>query len=264
MSIALLIEWRGFRMFAGGDIEKFTEQKIADLDDALDVDVYKADHHGSDTSTSSDFIRDLAPTVVIISNGDDGKYNHPRQVTLDTLAVLPGPPTVFQTNRYTKGPPGGDVDDAHIADLDPSGPEGTIHVAVDGTAGRYVVSYGTTSDTFAIKARQAATQAVVIESLLPNPVGSDRDLEEVTIRNDGPGVVDLTGWWLQDAAGRRWPLTELGTVAAGASETTVRHGFPMNLNNDGDTVTLIDATGQTIDQFTYSTSSEGVRITTGH
>ena len=78
------------------------------------------------------------------------------------------------------------------------------------------------------------------------------------------GTVDLTGWWLEDAAGRRWPLTDLGTIAAGASETTVRNGLPLNLNNNGDTVKLIDPLGQTRDEFTYPTSSEGVRITTGH
>jgi len=108
------------------------------------------------------------------------------------------------------------------------------------------------------------TQSVVIESLLPNPVGIDRDLEEVTIRNDGPGAVDLTGWFLQDAAGRRWPLAQLGSVAAGASGTSVRNGFPLNLNNNGDTVSLIDPRGQIRNQFTYATSQEGVRITTGH
>ena len=50
MSISLLIAFRGFRYFVGGDIETFTEKKIALRDLVKDVDIYKANHHGSHTS----------------------------------------------------------------------------------------------------------------------------------------------------------------------------------------------------------------------
>ena len=139
MSVALLIEWMGFRLFVGGDIESFTEGKIAALDAVTDVDVYQANHHGSHSSTSAAFIRDLSPSAVIISNGDRADYRHPRRVTLEALATLPDPPRVFQTNRYTKGGLGGNVEDAFIADLDPTGPEGTIRITVDAGTGQYAV-----------------------------------------------------------------------------------------------------------------------------
>jgi competence protein ComEC len=263
-SVALLIEWHGFRHFVGGDIERFTELKIADLDAVLDVDVYLANHHGSDTSSSSDFLRDLEPMVVIISNGDHGGHEHPRRITLDTLAQLPGPPTVYQTNRYTKGGEGGNVLFDFIADLVPDGDEGTIEVVVDGLAGTYTVAFDTASWTFPIKDRGAQTQAVVIESLLPDPVGNDRELEEVTIRNDGPGAVDLSGWLLQDDLGRRWPLTELGSLAAGTSATSIRAGRPLNLHNEQETVELIDPLGAVRDRFSYNGTQEGLPIVTGH
>ena len=264
MSVALLIEWQGFRLFVGGDIESFTEEKIAALDAVTDVDVYQANHHGSHSSTSAAFILDLSPSVVIISNGDRADYRHPRQVTLEALASLPEPPAVFQTNRYTKGGLGGNVADDFIADQDPSGPEGTIRVTVDASGGQYSIRYGTNQHTFAIKNRTPPETSIVIESLLPNPVGPDRELEEVTVRNEGPGTVDLKEWYLRDLALRRWPLADLGTLAAGSSGTTLRRGLPLNLNNGGDTIVLVDPTGQVRDRFGYTTTAEGIRIVTGN
>lgn len=42
MSVSLLISFRGFKAFYGGDIEQPTEAKIAALDLVTDVDLYKA------------------------------------------------------------------------------------------------------------------------------------------------------------------------------------------------------------------------------
>ena len=56
MSVSLLITFGSFRYFIGGDIEAPTEQKIADRDLVKDVDVYIADHHGSDTSSIVPFL----------------------------------------------------------------------------------------------------------------------------------------------------------------------------------------------------------------
>ena len=117
--------------------------------------------------------------------------------------------------------------------------------------------------TFDIKNRTPADATVVIESLLPDPVGEDRELEEVTIRNDGPGTADLAQWYLQDLALRRWPLSDLGRLPSGATGTTQRRGLPLNLNNTGDTIVLVDPAGQIRDRFGYDASTEGTRIVTG-
>jgi len=263
MSVSLLITLGTFRYFIGGDIEQTTEAKIAERDLVLDVDIYQANHHGSDTSSLPAFMTDMKPRVIIISNGNRADYRHPRQSTLTFYATLPGPPTVFQTNKYLKGGNGGNVPDAFIADPETTDDDGTILVTVDTAGGSYKVTYGTNSEhTFSVKATTGAS--VVIESLLPNPAGDDTQLEEVTMRNKGGNAVSLSGWKLQDRSGQAWSLTNLGTLAPGQSKTIRRNGMAMSLNNSGDEVKLLDAADIVKDSFSYTSSTEGTAIQTGH
>lgn len=102
----------------------------------------------------------------------------------------------------------------------------------------------------------------MIQSLLPNPAGDDEQLEEVVLRNTGTAPVSLAGWTLRDRSGLLWTLT--GSLAAGQSQTFLRGGQPMSLNNAGDEIILLDNTGTERDRFAYTTSTESTRITTTH
>ena len=152
MSVALLITFRGFKAFYGGDTEAPTETKIAAHDLALNVDLYKASHHGSHSSSSDIFMHDLLPSVVVISNGSHGTFKHPRQVTLDTYAALTPAPVVFQTNKCLQSSPCANVPEAQIADPETTDQDGTILITVDAATSSYTVQYGTTTRTFAVKA----------------------------------------------------------------------------------------------------------------
>lgn len=81
MSVALLLTFQGFTAFFGGDMERPTEAKIAARDLVMDIDLYKSSHHGSDTSSSPDFMTDLRSSVVVISNGSHGTFKHPRKIS---------------------------------------------------------------------------------------------------------------------------------------------------------------------------------------
>lgn len=263
-SIALLVQYGGFRYFIGGDIQETTERKLAERDLVTDVDVYQADHHGSDTSSCSELLSDMAPTAIVISNGNRADYQHPRQVTLDRCAACSPCPIVLQTNKYLRGELGGNVPDAFIADLESTGTCGTILVTVDEDAWNCTATYADTSVVFPIKAPRAAVARLVIESVLPNPVGKDRDLEEITLRNCGETDCDMTGWVVRDRKGRVWTLNSMSVIGAGESRTIRRDGMPMNLNNNGDTVELVDAANHVWDEFDYSGCCEGVVIQTNH
>lgn len=263
MSLSLLVTLGTFRYFIGGDIQQTTENKIADRDLVMNVDACEADHHGSNTSSSLPFLQDMSPTVIIISNGNNQTYQHPRQETLTRYANLSSHPVVFQTNKYLHGGAGGNVDDAHIADPETVDDDGNILITVNGAAHTYTVSYGVSSSyTYPIKGISAGK--VIIESLLPNPAGPDDQLEEVVIRNTSGDTVPLSGWTLRDRNGLTWDLSAEGSLQPGESKVIVRKGRAMSLNNSGDEITLLDQSLGERDRFSYSSSSEGVKITTGH
>ena len=52
---------------------------------SLDCDVLKVAHHGSDTSSTTDFIKAVSPQHAVISSGVDNPYGHPHSETLLTL-----------------------------------------------------------------------------------------------------------------------------------------------------------------------------------
>lgn len=85
----MTISYCGKKIMLTGDAEEKVEQELLNYytDYDLDVDVLKVGHHGSKTSSSDDFIKEVQPDYSIISCGldpDAGKYC-PWQVTLDTL-----------------------------------------------------------------------------------------------------------------------------------------------------------------------------------
>ncbi len=182
MSLSLLVTLGDFYYFIGGDIGQATESKMAASDLALEVDVYRSNSHGSETSSSAAFLEDLNPTVVVISNGNSARLQHPRSETLRRYQVLPGPPSVFQTNKYLRGGDGGNVADEFIADLESSGTAGTILVTANADAHDYTVSLGPDrSFSFALKRGQVPE---VPAEILP----------EVLVESRPPPVDTETSW----------------------------------------------------------------------
>lgn len=112
-------------------------------------------------------------------------------------------------------------------------------------------------------AAPSAPDGVRIVELLPDPPGDDRQHETATLRNFGAAAVDLTGWRLRDLSGGTWSLDPIGTLAPGAHATVVRLGQRMSLNNDGDTVELIDASGAVVQRVSYGRVGEGEAVEFG-
>jgi len=71
-----------------GDATKSVEKKILSkcgekVNCLLDSDVLKVSHHGSKTSTSEEFLKEISPEIAIISCGKDNIYGHPHSETLE-------------------------------------------------------------------------------------------------------------------------------------------------------------------------------------
>ncbi|WP_225047332.1 ComEC/Rec2 family competence protein [Lacticaseibacillus kribbianus] len=72
------------RWLLTGDADETVEQSVL-MPQNLDVDILKAGHHGSKTSTSAAFLAQITPTTALISAGVDNRYGHPNPETLARL-----------------------------------------------------------------------------------------------------------------------------------------------------------------------------------
>lgn len=73
-------------LFTGDASTKIELSLLNQLSPAvLDVDVLKAGHHGSKTSSAPSFVDTVSPIYAIISAGKDNRYGHPHAQTLQTL-----------------------------------------------------------------------------------------------------------------------------------------------------------------------------------
>ena len=84
-SIILMIRYGETSFLFTGDAEREAEQALLDAGAMLKADVLKVGHHGSDTSTSYPFLREVMPEYAVISVGEGNSYEHPEENTLSRL-----------------------------------------------------------------------------------------------------------------------------------------------------------------------------------
>jgi len=84
-SIVLRIVYGETSFLFTGDAEREEEADILDAEAHLAATVLKVGHHGSETSTSYPFLREIMPQHAVISCGTDNSYGHPHEATLSRL-----------------------------------------------------------------------------------------------------------------------------------------------------------------------------------
>lgn len=84
-SIVILLKSANNSILLTGDANDITESKILAKYPQLDIEVLKAGHHGSKTSTSDKFLDAITPKQVIISAGANNSYNHPHPDIINKL-----------------------------------------------------------------------------------------------------------------------------------------------------------------------------------
>jgi competence protein ComEC len=85
VSIAALIRSKDFSLFAAGDIEPPIQEKLRGK--VGRVDIYKVAHHGS-RFQDLPLMRELSPTLALVSAGEGNTYGHPSPETLAALEQL--------------------------------------------------------------------------------------------------------------------------------------------------------------------------------
>ena len=97
-SVVFLLKYRETEILFTGDIEVEAEKYIADkYGDFLAADVLKSAHHGSNTSSSPEFLSFTKPESVIISCGRSNKFGHPSGEVLNRLKFIGS--EIFRTDR---------------------------------------------------------------------------------------------------------------------------------------------------------------------
>jgi len=80
-----------------GDAEREVEEELFSIDSIfLDSDVLKVGHHGSESSSSLEFLSAVSPTLAVIQVGEGNSFNHPHGETLYSLKNLLT--TVYRTD----------------------------------------------------------------------------------------------------------------------------------------------------------------------
>ncbi|TYS44336.1 ComEC/Rec2 family competence protein [Bacillus infantis] len=85
-SLVIMAKAGGLRWLFTGDLEEEGESWIIQKYPHLKADILKAGHHGSNSSSSSQFLRHIAPKAAVISAGRNNRYGHPHQEVLSRLS----------------------------------------------------------------------------------------------------------------------------------------------------------------------------------
>ncbi len=96
-SVVLYGNLLGKRFLFTGDLEEEGEHELMATYPNLPVDVLKAGHHGSKGSSSPEFLEHISPQVALISAGQNNRYKHPHQETLERFQAQNM--TVYRTDE---------------------------------------------------------------------------------------------------------------------------------------------------------------------
>ncbi len=84
-SVFTMAEIDGYKFLFTGDAEQKAENYLLDQKINIDCDVLKVSHHGSDSSSSKEFLNAVTPDYAVVSVGEDNMYSHPNTSVLKAL-----------------------------------------------------------------------------------------------------------------------------------------------------------------------------------
>ena len=85
-SNVIYFNYNNYKFLFMGDAGVKREKDILDKYNLKDIDFFKVGHHGSNTSSSKEFIESINPKYSLISVGKNNRYGHPNEEILDNLS----------------------------------------------------------------------------------------------------------------------------------------------------------------------------------
>ncbi len=80
-----------------GDATSNVEKALIEQGYNLDVEIFQASHHGSDTGNCEEFLDAMSPETIVISCGMKNKYNHPVKSVIELYEEMKIP--VYRTDE---------------------------------------------------------------------------------------------------------------------------------------------------------------------
>lgn len=87
-SLCVRIDANKASFLVTGDGEAAVEDALRESNEFINVDIFVAGHHGSNTSNKQYFLNEVSPKASVISCGRDNSYNLPNQKALTRLSAF--------------------------------------------------------------------------------------------------------------------------------------------------------------------------------
>ena len=97
-SIVLNISYGEIGFLLTGDIGQYAELELIKERLIPQTTVLKVGHHGSDSSTSLEFLNVCRPQIAVISVGEDNEYGHPDVEVIERLIETAGETNLYRTD----------------------------------------------------------------------------------------------------------------------------------------------------------------------
>lgn len=96
-SICAKVTYGTVDLFFTADATSNVEEALIAEGYNLDVEIFQASHHGSDTGNSKEFLEAMSPECIVISCGMENRYNHPVKSVVDLYKEMKIP--VYRTDE---------------------------------------------------------------------------------------------------------------------------------------------------------------------
>ena len=91
----MYLNYEGIKFLFMGDAGVTREKDILSSYKLNNINFLKVGHHGSDTSSSKEFIKKINPQISVISVGLNNRYGHPKEEVIDILSKS----KIYRTDR---------------------------------------------------------------------------------------------------------------------------------------------------------------------
>lgn len=85
-SIITYLTYQKYKFLYMGDASITTEDNLLENYNLNNISILKVGHHGSNTSSSKDFISQINPSISLISVGENNIYHHPNKEVINNLS----------------------------------------------------------------------------------------------------------------------------------------------------------------------------------